>query len=177
MGGAQGARQTLSILIWSWFDGEHGRRRRRKDLSLFLSIFGRLYPFLSNGHFRLQAYSSLNYSTTPVHTIGTVHPFVPVSWRHYGQSAFQNVHCVRDELAVQSNAKNVQNDTKQPAYNMVSQTKWTRSSLCDCSSWRSFQLLFFWKKILSDPKRQHRKIKNKKNATTTGLFYLSVFLR
>ena len=39
MGGAQGARQTLQILIWSRFDREHGRRRRRKALSPFLSTF------------------------------------------------------------------------------------------------------------------------------------------
>ena len=29
--------------------------------------------------------------STTVHIIGTVQEFVPVSWRHYGQSAFQNV--------------------------------------------------------------------------------------
>ena len=48
-GGAQGARPTLQICIWSRFDGEHGRRRRRNALSPFLSRFwGGLYPFLSN---------------------------------------------------------------------------------------------------------------------------------
>ena len=36
LGGAQGARQTLQILIWSRFDGDHGRRRRRKAVSPFL---------------------------------------------------------------------------------------------------------------------------------------------
>ena len=39
LGGAQGARQTLQIFVWSRFDGEHGRRRRRKALSPSLSRF------------------------------------------------------------------------------------------------------------------------------------------
>ena len=40
----------LQILIWSRFDGEHGSRRRQKDLSLLLSRFfgGKVYLFLSN---------------------------------------------------------------------------------------------------------------------------------
>ena len=39
LGGAQGARQTLQMLILSRFDGEHGHRRRQKALSPFLSRF------------------------------------------------------------------------------------------------------------------------------------------
>ena len=55
LGGAQGARQTLQMLILSRFDGEHGHRRRQKALSPFLSRFfffgGGVYPFLSNAVF------------------------------------------------------------------------------------------------------------------------------
>ena len=47
LGGAQGERQTLQM-FWSRFDGEHGRRRRRKALSPFLSMFWGVYLFLSN---------------------------------------------------------------------------------------------------------------------------------
>ena len=39
LGGVQGARQTLRTLIWSRFDGENERRRRRKAVSAFWSMF------------------------------------------------------------------------------------------------------------------------------------------
>ena len=39
LGGVQEARETLQILIWGRFDGEHGRRRWRKAVSPFLSVF------------------------------------------------------------------------------------------------------------------------------------------
>ena len=48
LGGVQGARQMLQILIWSRFDGEHGRRRRRLAVSPFLLIFRGVYPSLPN---------------------------------------------------------------------------------------------------------------------------------
>ena len=74
-------------------------------------------------------------STTRVYILGTIRTFGPISWRHYGQSTFQNVYCVRDDLAVQSNAKKSRTTENNP--HMVSQTKRTRSSPYDCSSWRS----------------------------------------
>ena len=47
LGRVQGARQTLQILIWSRFDGENRRRRRRKAVSPLLSnvFWGGCTPF------------------------------------------------------------------------------------------------------------------------------------
>ena len=46
--GVQGARQTLQSMVWSGFDREHGRCRRRKAVSLFCQYFLGVYPLLSN---------------------------------------------------------------------------------------------------------------------------------
>ena len=55
LGGAQGARQTLQIFIWSPFDGEHGRRRRRKAVSPFLSmVWGGVPLFVKCSFFIVQ---------------------------------------------------------------------------------------------------------------------------
>ena len=95
-------------------------------------------------------------TSTLVHDIGTIWTFLPISWRHYEQSAFRFFTVVfATSWRSKSHAKKIQNDTTdnnnlKPSYipGMVLHllSKGTRSSPYDCSSWRSFQWCLLFKR-------------------------------
>ena len=111
--------------------------------------------------------------------IGTVLIFMSVSWRKHEQSE----SCFSSVFIMSWRSKEKQNAFRMTKniLRMVSISKDTRSSTCECFLWRSFRCFFLyfyhWNwNYLPDPHSQW-KSSNEKNATTTGLLTFSVFLR